>query len=217
MRRKDDVRTIALFTDAQEDLIADHLDAPRLVRARDIIKELIDEDVLTEQAGHMAPHFERQFLDFRLCLFRVGLPDVVERDLVALRLRADPARSSLGEGERLFCREQPKRIENSACELCDHPVFGGFNRAQCPCNDGPQERRKAARHQATRRMILPNTSRPSMRSSARPISSNVTSVSMTGFTIPDAIFCIASAMFSIRQPNEPSNFNCCWKSCIKLS
>ncbi|MOA50740.1 hypothetical protein D3C78_1738050 [compost metagenome] len=34
--------------------------------------------------------------------------------------------------------------------------------------------------------------------------------------MPRAIFCMALAMFSMRQPNEPSSFSCCWNSIIRL-
>ncbi len=63
---------------------------------------------------------------------------------------------------------------------------------------------------------MPKTSRLSMRFSASPMPAKSTFGVDHRRDQPAAIFCMAFAMFSMRQPKEPKIFSCCWKSCIRF-
>src|SRR5262249_8700784 len=148
---------------------------------------------------HIAPACQGNLLNLGLPLFGKGIAQIGQHQLMTAHARAEAAGEPVGEIDAAVRREQLQEIQKAKDDLCNQPL------AEMP--DGKHDPGEDELHagQSILRMILPKICRDSMRSSARSMSLKPTSVSITGCTSPRAIFCMALAMFSIRQPNEPSN------------
>ncbi len=171
---KDDERT-RVVAQVQEDRNARDFHPARLGLVRVEIEQPVEEDIFRREPPHVAPAGERDRLDLRLALFREGVAQIGQHQLVATRCGARcSARQAVGEIDRRIRRKQLQEIQERESDLRHQPLAKVDQRQHEPGND------ELHAAQPTLRMILPKTWRLSMRSSAASISSKPTSVSMTG-------------------------------------
>ncbi len=175
MGREDDKRP-RIVAQVGEDRNAGNFHPARLVLFRIEIEQPVKEDVFGGEPAHMAPARDRDLFKFLVGLFRVGIAQVDEHQLVAAELRPDATRHSVGEPDTRIRRKDLEKVEEPECTLRHQPLLEVEERQ----SDPGDEHLHAWLPQSIRSTILPNTWRVSIRSSALSISAKVTSVSITG-------------------------------------
>ena len=195
-----------LFAKLEENLRAFHFHQAGLFGLRIKVENLVQKQIFSHQPCLIAPHAEGNFLHLGIGLFRERPAQVFKCDLVC-RPNSGPMRLAARSRKLIAAfagsKRNVPRIANTswAVNQCSTPTNFRQNRYMPSL--------KFTRSSHSQKDFAENVTCFHPLQCAASMPSNSTIVSTTGLTWPLAIFCMALAMFSMRQPKEPIRRNCC--------